>query len=286
MTYSEKFSFLSLFILIVQIIAEDMRSFRMSTMKGWQFQCVNTTCLPYATLTVPTILKCQTACLSQIQCKAASFYQLTLTCKLFNDIWNQNENMLADFYTISMIVIFGTRIPPEPTTTSTTSTSSSSSTTSTSSTTTTTATTSTSSTSSTTTTTTTTSTSTSSTKTTTTSTTTTGSSYTRFALSQTIDGRVVTCSAVDNTYSAYTECSNLRQGGLYFPAGYCPGTWISTTSSYWDTLGFCRKLSNSPTGSISVYYDCDTSQTRVVWNASTWSTFTDNGYTHHLRCFF
>ena len=109
--------------------------------------------------------------------------------------------------------------------------------------------------------------------------------YIRFGLNQVIDGRTVTCASVDNSNSLYTECLYLQQGGLYFPNGVSCGAWSSSNSAYWDTLGFCRKLTNSLTGTIYVYYDCDTSQTRVVWNTSVWSTYSDNGFTRILRCY-
>ncbi|UJR07096.1 hypothetical protein I4U23_011384 [Adineta vaga] len=154
---------------------------------GFQFQCVNTTCLPFTIIQVSKIYQCQSACLAQIYCKAVSFHQPTLYCRLFDSILNQNINLLvADIETVTMITKTESRIPPEPTTTSTTTTSTSTSTTttstSTSTSTTTSSTSTTTSSTSTTTTTSSTSTTTSSTSTTTTtsstSTTTTGPSTT------------------------------------------------------------------------------------------------------------
>ncbi|CAF3680600.1 unnamed protein product, partial [Adineta steineri] len=106
------------------------------------------------------------------------------------------------------------------------------------------------------------------------------------SLNQTIDGRIVTCSSVNNTDSSYTECSNLQQGGLYFPNGVSCSVWSSTNSYHWDALGFCRALTGSPAATLLAYYDCDTSQTRVVWIASVWSTTADNGFTRTLRCYY
>ncbi|CAF4076263.1 unnamed protein product, partial [Adineta steineri] len=110
----------------------------MSTEAGWEFQCSRTTCVPFATVTVSSIYNCQVACLAQVQCKAASFYQSSSNCELFADISNQIGNLSANIDTVTMIVIDGTRIPLDAstisqiniTTTSTTSTSTSTSTTS------------------------------------------------------------------------------------------------------------------------------------------------------------
>ncbi len=84
----------------------------MSIMTGWQFQCTNTTCLPFFTVTTSDIRECQLACLAQVQCQAASFQQTTSSCKLFANIQNQNGNMFADVDTITMIVMSETRMPP------------------------------------------------------------------------------------------------------------------------------------------------------------------------------
>jgi hypothetical protein len=101
-----------MFILIEQSVAQDMRSTVMSIMTGWQFQCATTTCLPFVTVTVSSVRRCQMACLAQVQCQAASFQQSTSTCELFTDISNQDENMSAHVETVTMIVIYGTRMPP------------------------------------------------------------------------------------------------------------------------------------------------------------------------------
>ncbi len=101
-----------LFVVIAQSVAEDIRSFQMSIMTDWQFQCINITCLPFITVTALNVQNCQITCLNQVQCQAASFQQLNSRCKLFANILNKNGNMSADVETITMIVISGTRMPP------------------------------------------------------------------------------------------------------------------------------------------------------------------------------
>ncbi|UJR12459.1 hypothetical protein I4U23_016635 [Adineta vaga] len=96
-----------------------MRSVRMFAIHGLQFKCTNTTCVPLVAVNLATIRKCQTACLSQIQCTAMSFYKSTSRCELFDNIQSETGNMVAVEDTITMIVITGTRNPPGPTTTTT-----------------------------------------------------------------------------------------------------------------------------------------------------------------------
>ncbi|CAF1326953.1 unnamed protein product [Adineta steineri] len=100
-----------LFIFITQIITQDIRSFHMSEMIGWQFECANTTCLPFSTATVSNIRQCRINCLAQVQCKAVSFHQSTSKCELFANITNGNVNMLANADIITMIVIDTTQTP-------------------------------------------------------------------------------------------------------------------------------------------------------------------------------
>jgi hypothetical protein len=107
-----RISLLFLFIFIAQSVAQDKRSFSMSIMTCWQFQCATTTCLPFVTAIVSNVRVCQMACLAQVQCQAASFQQSNSTCELFTDIRNQNENMSADVEAVTMIVNSGTRMPP------------------------------------------------------------------------------------------------------------------------------------------------------------------------------
>ncbi|UJR12055.1 hypothetical protein I4U23_016233 [Adineta vaga] len=98
---------LFLIAILKQSIAQNIRSFQMSIMNKQQFQCVTTTCLPYATTPVSNIFQCQTQCLAQDQCKAVSFIQLNSTCQLFDDTPDQNILLIGDMDTVAMIVILG-----------------------------------------------------------------------------------------------------------------------------------------------------------------------------------
>ncbi|CAF1435281.1 unnamed protein product [Adineta steineri] len=98
-----------LLVLLVQSVAQDIRSFMMSEMVGWQFNCASTTCLPFSSLIVSDIFKCELACLAQIQCEAISFHQSTTKCELFANITSQNGNMSANTDTVTMIVLDQTR---------------------------------------------------------------------------------------------------------------------------------------------------------------------------------
>ncbi|CAF4187303.1 unnamed protein product, partial [Adineta steineri] len=89
-----------------------MRSLRMSTKAGWQFECSNSNCSPLAVVIVSNIRQCQMACLAQVHCKAISFHKSSSNCELFADISNQNGNLVSNADIITIIVMDGTRIPP------------------------------------------------------------------------------------------------------------------------------------------------------------------------------
>ncbi|CAF1224432.1 unnamed protein product [Adineta steineri] len=108
------------FMIITQTFGQDIRSEEMSVIPDSRFQCTNTTCLPFISVITTDIRNCQFACLSQSQCTGATFHQPTSNCELFDNMLNQNGNILADVDATSMNVISGTRFPPESTTTSTT----------------------------------------------------------------------------------------------------------------------------------------------------------------------
>ncbi|CAF0846669.1 unnamed protein product [Adineta steineri] len=126
---SRKICVLFMFVLIEQSVTQNTNSFTMSLIDGWEYECVNTTCAPFATVVVSNIRMCQVACLNEVQCKAASFHQSTSKCQLFSDIPDENGNMLANMETVTMFVMAQTRMRSElPTSTTATATSSSTST--------------------------------------------------------------------------------------------------------------------------------------------------------------
>lgn len=104
-----KISLLFLIIFSEQVVTQNIRSFEMTVMDGWQFQCANTTCSPYFTTTTASILQCQVTCLGQTQCQAVSFRQSTSYCQLFTNGVNQSYNLEQIVATVTMIVISDTR---------------------------------------------------------------------------------------------------------------------------------------------------------------------------------
>ncbi|CAF1635985.1 unnamed protein product, partial [Adineta ricciae] len=97
----------------------------MHTFNNLTFQCAQTTCLPFDNLITAKIYLCRIACLEEVRCEAATYYQLTSICSLFNGTIDPNRNMSYAVNVVTMINIPGTRFPLKPTTvSSTTSTSS------------------------------------------------------------------------------------------------------------------------------------------------------------------
>ncbi|CAF1338943.1 unnamed protein product [Adineta steineri] len=267
-----------LFMIIKQSVGEDMRSVRMSLIPDSKFQCANTTCLSVINVITSNIKKCQVACLTQSQCRAATFHRSTSNCELFADMLNQNENMLADVDATSMNVISGTRFPPEPTTTSTSTTSTTSSTTLS-----TTSTTSSTSSTSTTTTSSTTSTTTTSTTTTTTSTTTTTTSSTTSSTSSTSSTTTTTSTTststtttsttatttTTTTTSTTTKTTTITTTTTTTTPSTTPTTTPPTTPTTTAGLPLCSTVCCAATAAcISCNYNGNTAYCRYVTDAT------------------
>ncbi|CAF1406778.1 unnamed protein product [Adineta ricciae] len=87
-----------------------MRSVRMRIMKEQQFQCVTTTCLPYFNAIQSNRLQCQINCISQSQCRAASFHHLNSTCQLFNSTTNEYTSLETAIGSVAMIALLETQM--------------------------------------------------------------------------------------------------------------------------------------------------------------------------------
>ena len=101
-----------LFSLVKLLIAQDTRSVFMTIVDDRQFQCANTTCLPFTTRTTSDVRDCQFVCLAEVQCQAVSFDQSVGRCELFADIISETGNMLTQIGTTTMLVRLETRMPP------------------------------------------------------------------------------------------------------------------------------------------------------------------------------
>ena len=99
-----------MFIFVTILVLQDIRSMKMAMLDGWQLQCLNTTCSPFATVSVASVTRCQMACLARDQCQGASFRQSTTTCQLFSNSFYQNETLIVDADTVTMLVASETRL--------------------------------------------------------------------------------------------------------------------------------------------------------------------------------
>lgn len=109
---SIRMSVLFIMSIFEQSIAQNLRSFQMYILNERQFQCITTTCLPYSNVMIPNIVQCQTSCLADVQCNAASFCRSNSTCQLFDNIPSQNISVETAIHIIAMVVISGTRKMP------------------------------------------------------------------------------------------------------------------------------------------------------------------------------
>ena len=97
------------FTLMKATSEENTRSIQMSVHNNLISQCTHTTCLAILNITTTDQFQCQIACLALVQCKVAIYYQITMSCQLFDDNLNQSGNMSYYMDAVTMIVISGTR---------------------------------------------------------------------------------------------------------------------------------------------------------------------------------
>lgn len=102
---------LTMLSLSSQTFSQDLRSVVLTKLDGQQFQCANSTCPPFSTATVPTVLACQISCLSFPQCRSLSFRAISNTCALFFHTFNSAGNMLTNTEIITFVAIDNTRAP-------------------------------------------------------------------------------------------------------------------------------------------------------------------------------
>lgn len=107
-------SMLLLFIytIIVQSMAQNMRSIKLSQMNNIKYECVSVGCLPSTTLFTPNLRRCQMACLAMIQCRTASFYQSTNQCDLFTDIPDEYGRLLVAVNVVTVTTTDSRRLFP------------------------------------------------------------------------------------------------------------------------------------------------------------------------------
>ncbi|CAF1342646.1 unnamed protein product [Adineta steineri] len=110
------------FIIITQIISQDIRSLLLTKWNNIQYQCTNYGCSSSTTVLALNLRACVIACLVNTNCRTLTFDQSNNQCELFVDIPSQYGNLITQANIITMTAIDDRQLSAPMTTSTTTST--------------------------------------------------------------------------------------------------------------------------------------------------------------------
>ncbi|CAF1004580.1 unnamed protein product [Adineta ricciae] len=114
-------TYLLFFIVISN--AQNIRTLKLFKINNIQYQCNNPGCSSSTIVYVSNLIRCETACLTNTECRTVTFNSSNNRCELFVDIIEQYGNMIPQIGFITMTAIDNRRLfAPTTTTTATTTT--------------------------------------------------------------------------------------------------------------------------------------------------------------------
>jgi hypothetical protein len=85
--------------------SQNIRTLFLSKINDIRYQCVDPGCSSPTTITVATLIACQIACLSNDNCRTATYDQSNSGCELFADIPSQYGNLVAQAGVVTLMAI-------------------------------------------------------------------------------------------------------------------------------------------------------------------------------------
>lgn len=95
----------SLLIVSTCSIAQNMRTLRLSQINDMDYQCNNPGCSPSTQITALTLRRCQLFCISDNNCRTATYQRLNQTCRLYPDIPSQYGIIVPAIDVITLLAI-------------------------------------------------------------------------------------------------------------------------------------------------------------------------------------
>ena len=96
---------LLLLALIVQMVAQDFRTFRLHKTGDMRYQCTDSGCSTSSVTRGLSLRRCQLACIDLTNCRTIVFDQSISRCELFLDSIEQRGSMLAQAGIITLAVL-------------------------------------------------------------------------------------------------------------------------------------------------------------------------------------
>jgi len=98
---------LLLLTIIAQSASQNIRTLLLSKINDAQYQCVNPVCSSPTIIPVANLRDCEIACLSDINCRTATYDQFNSECGLFADIPSQYGSIVAQAGVVTLMAIDG-----------------------------------------------------------------------------------------------------------------------------------------------------------------------------------
>jgi len=101
---------LLLLTIIAQSASQNIHTLLLSKTNDVRYQCVDPGCSSPTIITVATLIACEIACLSNINCRTATYGQSNSGCELFADIPSQYGNLVAQAGAVTLMAIDGRQL--------------------------------------------------------------------------------------------------------------------------------------------------------------------------------
>jgi hypothetical protein len=101
---------LLLLTIIAQSASQNIRTLLLSKTKDVRYQCVDPGCSSPTIITVANLIACEIACLSNVNCRTATYDQSNSGCELFADIPSQYGNLVAQAGVVTLMAIDGRQL--------------------------------------------------------------------------------------------------------------------------------------------------------------------------------
>ncbi len=101
---------LLLLTIIVQLASQNIRTLLLSKINDVQYQCVDPGCSSATSITVTNLRDCEIACLSNMNCRTATYDQSNSECGLFADIPSQYGTIVPQAGVVTLMAIDGRQL--------------------------------------------------------------------------------------------------------------------------------------------------------------------------------
>ena len=82
-------------VLVIKPFAQEIHHLRLTRINNMKYQCIGTQCSSSQIITVSNVRRCETACLSNSNCRTITFDQTSNECEIFSTFPSQFGGLIA-----------------------------------------------------------------------------------------------------------------------------------------------------------------------------------------------